>query len=42
MNLQGDAAANGEPIRDHAAFLNGYTPEDEGLYDDYESGSVIK
>jgi hypothetical protein len=22
-------------IRDHRAFLNGYTPEDEGLYDDY-------
>ncbi len=23
------------PIRDHSAFLNGYSPEDEGLYDDY-------
>jgi hypothetical protein len=23
------------PIRDHSAFLNGYAPEDEGLYDDY-------
>ncbi len=21
-------------LRDHTAFLNGYTPEDEGLYDD--------
>jgi hypothetical protein len=21
-------------IRDHTAFLNGYAPEDEGLYDD--------
>jgi hypothetical protein len=21
-------------IRDHSAFLNGYAPEDEGLYDD--------
>jgi hypothetical protein len=21
-------------IRDHIAFLNSYTPEDEGLYDD--------
>lgn len=21
-------------LRDHAAFLNSYTPEDEGLYDD--------
>jgi len=24
----------GSPIRDHAAFLRGYGPEDEGLYDD--------
>ncbi len=23
------------PARSHAAFLNSYTPEDEGLYDDY-------
>ena len=22
-------------VRDHQAFLNSYTPEDEGLYDDY-------
>jgi hypothetical protein len=22
-------------IRNHNAFLNGYSPEDEGLYDDY-------
>ncbi len=21
------------PVRSHAAFLNGYAPEDEGLYD---------
>jgi len=21
------------PVRNHAAFLNGYAPEDEGLYD---------
>jgi hypothetical protein len=21
-------------IRDHGAFLNGYSPEDEGIYDD--------
>lgn len=26
------------PVRDHSAFLRGYTPEDEGLYDDYPSG----
>jgi hypothetical protein len=24
-------------IRDHAAFLSSYAPEDEGLYDDYPS-----
>ena len=23
------------PVRNHAAFLNGYAPEDEGLYDAY-------
>ena len=23
------------PVRTHAAFLNGYAPEDEGLYDAY-------
>lgn len=26
-----------EEIRAHQAFLNGYAPEDEGLYDDYPS-----
>jgi hypothetical protein len=25
-------------FRDHSAFLNSYTPEDEGLYDDAQSG----
>ena len=25
-------------VRDHSAFLNSYTPEDEGLYDDYSAG----
>jgi hypothetical protein len=24
-------------IRDHAAFLNSFAPEDEGLYDDYSA-----
>jgi hypothetical protein len=24
-----------DAIRNHSAFLNGYAPEDEGLYDDY-------
>ena len=24
-------------LRDHSAFLNSYTPEDEGLYDDAQS-----
>jgi hypothetical protein len=23
-----------DPFRDHTAFLNSYSPEDEGLYDD--------
>jgi hypothetical protein len=26
------------PIRDHGAFLNSYSPQDEGLYDDAASG----
>lgn len=26
-----------KPIRNHAAFLNSYAEEDEGLYDDYPS-----
>jgi len=25
-------------VRLHGAFLNSYSPEDEGLYDDYPSG----
>jgi len=33
-----DQASQGEPVRDHGAFLNSYVPEDEGLYDDYSSG----
>ncbi|MGK7939352.1 MAG: hypothetical protein AB4062_04190 [Crocosphaera sp.] len=30
-----EATSNINPIRNHQAFLNGYSPEDEGLYDDY-------
>ncbi|MGH7169363.1 MAG: hypothetical protein ACRELF_16760 [Gemmataceae bacterium] len=26
------------PMRSHAAFLNSYAPQDEGLYDAYPSG----
>ncbi len=26
------------PIRNHGAFLNSYSSEDEGLYDDYPTG----
>jgi predicted DNA-binding antitoxin AbrB/MazE fold protein len=26
------------PSRDHSAFLNSYSPEDEGLYDAYPAG----
>ena len=29
----GPADSSHAPIRNHAAFLNGYAPEDEGLYD---------
>ena len=25
-------------LRNHAAFLNSYVPEDDGLYDDYSAG----
>jgi hypothetical protein len=32
------ANAGDGPIRDHAAFLNSFVPEDEGLYDDYSAG----
>jgi hypothetical protein len=28
----------GSPTRDHAAFLRGYGPEDEGLYDESRAG----
>lgn len=28
----------GPPIRDHSAFLRSYVEEDEGLYDDCQSG----
>jgi hypothetical protein len=28
------SAGGGSPLRDHSAFLNSYSPEDEGLYDD--------
>ena len=26
------------PVRDHSAFLSGYAPEDEGLYDEHPAG----
>ena len=26
------------PIRKHSALMNSYSPEDEGLYDDYSAG----
>ena len=32
------ATASQTVIRNHSAFLNGYAPEDEGLYDDYPPG----
>ncbi|MEH2384730.1 MAG: hypothetical protein V7K14_02815 [Nostoc sp.] len=30
-------AEESQSTRNHDAFLNGYAPEDEGLYDDYPS-----
>jgi hypothetical protein len=30
--------SHSNPLRGHSAFLNSYTPEDEGLYDDYSAG----
>ena len=32
-----DSGHISEAVRDHSAFLNGYAPEDEGLYDDFEA-----
>ncbi len=29
-----DDAESATPVRGHSAFLSGYAPEDEGLYDD--------
>ena len=36
--LQGLKAEELSNVRSHDAFLNGYAPEDEGLYDDCPSG----
>jgi hypothetical protein len=36
VTIQPVASTSETPsIRNHQAFLNGYAPEDEGLYDDY-------
>jgi hypothetical protein len=38
VTIQPSSEASAIPaIRNHQAFLNGYAPEDEGLYDDYPS-----
>ena len=34
LTLQPRSEFEDEVFRDHSAFLNGYAPEDEGLYDD--------
>lgn len=34
-NNEGLSESEADGIRNHSAFLNGYAPEDEGLYDDY-------
>jgi hypothetical protein len=33
-----DGVPDGMLTRDHTSFLNGYAPEDEGLYDDVTRG----
>jgi len=35
-----DFLNNPQPVRNHAAFLNGYFDEDDGLYDDF--GETLK
>ncbi len=32
---EGSSESAADRIKNHSAFLNGYAPEDEGLYDDY-------
>lgn len=34
--LSRKGTASAPPFRDHTAFLNSYSPEDEGLYDNAE------
>jgi hypothetical protein len=34
MAIHPRSASGTTAIRDHGAFLNGYSPEDEGIYDD--------
>jgi hypothetical protein len=34
-NNEGLSESETDRIRNHSSFLNGYAPEDEGLYDDY-------
>jgi predicted DNA-binding antitoxin AbrB/MazE fold protein len=39
ISTSNEAAGPTDPaVRSHAAFLSSYTPEDEGLYDDYSAG----
>jgi hypothetical protein len=35
VTIQSIAPEESMSMLDHTAFLNGYAPEDEGLYDDY-------
>jgi hypothetical protein len=35
ITVERSESRGSESERDHTAFLNGYAPEDEGLYDDY-------
>jgi len=38
LSLRPKDAAGDETERDRSAFLSGYAPEDEGLYDDAPAG----
>ncbi len=38
ITIQPKSSIKQDLIRNHNAFLNGYAPADEGLYDEYPSG----
>jgi uncharacterized protein (DUF433 family) len=42
QEIEAAILANTEYTHTHDAFLNGYAPEDEGLYDDYQTSPPQK